>query len=269
VLKTILGALVALLAVSLLGSPVQAETGDAASGSGVSAPSKGSVQFSFTAVGQAGSAASGTMTFHDPFFGETHGATVECLKVEGNEAVMVGLITSSSNPSRIGQRLVFWVEDNGTPGAGVDGFNWSIPFSPSCSFLLSAAPPITSGEIVVTSADTDDDGVLDSSDNCPTVANTDQRDVDEDGVGDACDPMDDRTAKEQLDDLLEQLTGDAPRSYLAQLEAAAASLQRGDTEAACGQLGAFVNHVRADTGESSDPLVVEALAIMAKAGCST
>jgi hypothetical protein len=36
-------------------------------------------------------------------------------------------------------------------------------------------------------ADTDDDGVFDPSDNCPTVANADQANMDGDGSGDACD----------------------------------------------------------------------------------
>jgi len=36
--------------------------------------------------------------------------------------------------------------------------------------------------------DSDADGVLDRSDNCPTVANVDQQDLDTDGQGDACDP---------------------------------------------------------------------------------
>ena len=35
--------------------------------------------------------------------------------------------------------------------------------------------------------DTDGDGVEESRDNCPTVANPDQRDTDGDGIGDACD----------------------------------------------------------------------------------
>jgi hypothetical protein len=37
-------------------------------------------------------------------------------------------------------------------------------------------------------SDTDQDGVLDEEDNCPDVANGDQADVDQDGVGDACEP---------------------------------------------------------------------------------
>lgn len=39
--------------------------------------------------------------------------------------------------------------------------------------------------------DSDGDGIPDSSDNCPAVANRDQRDTDRDGQGDACDPLTD------------------------------------------------------------------------------
>lgn len=39
------------------------------------------------------------------------------------------------------------------------------------------------------SLDGDQDGILDGSDNCPTVANPDQADGDFDGIGDACDPL--------------------------------------------------------------------------------
>ena len=41
------------------------------------------------------------------------------------------------------------------------------------------------------STDTDGDGIIDSEDNCPEVANPDQEDADgENGVGDACEPVD-------------------------------------------------------------------------------
>src|SRR5688500_14983457 len=35
--------------------------------------------------------------------------------------------------------------------------------------------------------DTDGDGIIDSTDNCPSVANSSQLDSDHDGTGDACD----------------------------------------------------------------------------------
>lgn len=42
----------------------------------------------------------------------------------------------------------------------------------------------------ITSPDQDGDGVIDTSDNCPAVANADQKDTDNDGTGDACDSVD-------------------------------------------------------------------------------
>ncbi len=44
-------------------------------------------------------------------------------------------------------------------------------------------------DVLVGSDDSDGDGVPDDADNCPATANADQADVDDDGAGDACDPV--------------------------------------------------------------------------------
>ncbi|MBI2336037.1 MAG: thrombospondin type 3 repeat-containing protein [Deltaproteobacteria bacterium] len=56
-------------------------------------------------------------------------------------------------------------------------------------------PPSTEPELPPAStppsppaADTDGDGVVDASDNCPKAANVDQKDDDADGIGNVCDP---------------------------------------------------------------------------------
>ena len=49
--------------------------------------------------------------------------------------------------------------------------------------------------------DTDSDGILDDTDNCPAIANEDQIDTDSDGSGDACDDDDDNDSIADADDL--------------------------------------------------------------------
>ena len=43
--------------------------------------------------------------------------------------------------------------------------------------------------IGLTYTDTDGDGLFDTIDNCPTVANADQEDSDNDGIGNTCDDV--------------------------------------------------------------------------------
>lgn len=53
-----------------------------------------------------------------------------------------------------------------------------------CSQLVSSPIPCCCGE-----ADTDEDGIFNDCDNCPTTPNPDQLDTNENGIGDACDGL--------------------------------------------------------------------------------
>ncbi len=63
-----------------------------------------------------------------------------------------------------------------------------------CARLAASQGPLTytcapPGSGTRMGIDRDEDTVLDGLDNCPAVANTDQADGDDDGIGDACDPI--------------------------------------------------------------------------------
>ncbi len=66
----------------------------------------------------------------------------------------------------------------------VDGTSCVTP--PSCSVPDSCQAGVCT--VGAGGADSDGDTVCDADDNCPAVANTNQSDFDNDGVGDACDP---------------------------------------------------------------------------------
>ena len=64
---------------------------------------------------------------------------------------------------------------------------------------LSGDADITNFVVILT-PDSDGDGILDNSDNCPNDSNPDQNDFDADGLGDACDPDDDNDGVDDSND---------------------------------------------------------------------
>lgn len=78
---------------------------------------------------------------------------------------------------------------------GTPWTDWSHTFQEAGSYSLSVRSTndrdcdFSSAVGIDLPEDTDGDGVVDSADNCPTDANPDQADVDGDGKGTACDPV--------------------------------------------------------------------------------
>jgi len=116
-------------------------------------------------------------TYHDGSM--TDNMTFEIILLDNNEIVMQYLDASSEQGSSATAGIENAIEDAGLsydPTPGVDGSG--------CNQMGT----ITDNLAIVFFLDNlDNDGVPESIDNCPTVANADQADADSDGVGDLCD----------------------------------------------------------------------------------
>jgi hypothetical protein len=94
-----------------------------------SASGSGHIQFAsnqefitFNAVQSSDGTASGTATVHDISAGVTVQIAVDCLNVVGNTATISGIVTRSSDPSRVpvGDEGIFQVVDGGEGNGSVD-----------------------------------------------------------------------------------------------------------------------------------------------------
>jgi len=154
---------------------------------------------------------------------------------------------------------------DGTPDHGlVDMQSSDVPATAGYTAAFdSTRPPLV---------DTDADGVLDGDDNCPAVANTSQADVDRDGIGDACDTVDDRSTYE-LTAELRDLTRDAGQPKLAaRLDSALDALRVGNVTGACGDVTWYSSQVKNQRGKqipvaTADTLLGKAATIRTRLGC--
>src|SRR5262245_50070877 len=91
-------------------------------------------------------------------------------------------------------------------------------------------------------SDSDRDGVADPADNCPTVANADQRDIDGDSVGDACDAVDNRPPLTLLGELKAATrVVKSPNKLLAKLDHATTAVEKGQIGTACSDIAGYID----------------------------
>ena len=123
------------------------------------------------------------------------------------DTVLIGAYGDDDKGNASGSAYVFTRDVSGTwtqqakllaaDGAANDGFGYSVAISGDTVLIGAYGDDdkgSDSGSVYVFSLaqpDSDGDGVLDVSDNCPNIPNPDQTDTDLDGQGDACDSDDD------------------------------------------------------------------------------
>jgi hypothetical protein len=108
--------------------------------------------------------------------------------VDATDGVVIGPITGDSWDIDV----VLSLEDLGLdPDTDFDPFinSWLVANGDGVQPDIELEVPSTAPMMYrLTVADEDGDGISDLADNCPIVANADQADVNDDGVGNACDP---------------------------------------------------------------------------------
>jgi hypothetical protein len=118
------------------------------------------------------------------------------------------------------------------------------------------------------SCDSDDDGICDEEDNCIQVFNPEQKDLDQDGIGDLCDLSINLCATGNiLIQLIESLglPNGLENALISKIENAMNSIANGNETAAANKLNAFINQVNAKRGSPLTNDQADALIAIAQA----
>ncbi|GGF74004.1 thrombospondin type 3 repeat-containing protein [Alteromonas lipolytica] len=119
-------------------------------------------------------------------------AFTDIADVVAEVTVDIGALTIPGTSVLVTQTATVMTQETATTGSTVDT---SAIESGDVSYT-----PRTNASTTVTESDTDADGVVDSQDNCPVIANADQLDTDADGSGNQCDTDDDNDGVRDAED---------------------------------------------------------------------
>jgi hypothetical protein len=112
-------------------------------------------------------------------------------------------------------------------------------------------------------ADMDADGVYDGVDNCPIDRNADQLDTDDDGIGDVCDPADNRL--DYFDDLVASSKAAAiPNTLIVKAQHARDAYFNHNNAVACTDLASYVDGVNARRAKTIPAATADALVAKAQ-----
>ncbi|MCI4643145.1 MAG: YDG domain-containing protein, partial [Flavobacteriaceae bacterium] len=98
----------------------------------------------------------------------------------GNGVLFSGFV-ATENEGVLGGSLSYGGSSQGATAVG------TYEIAPSGYSASNYSISYVNGTLTIRAGDSDGDGILDVNDNCPTVANPDQADLDADGLGDLCD----------------------------------------------------------------------------------
>ena len=167
------------------------------------------------AVSENGSTTTFTVALQTSILSTT---TLQIMVTDGTELFVdqQNLVFTSSNWKFPQTVEVTGVDDNLIDGDILSTIRLNIDTSACDSFYCSLSTSLLYVMNLDNDADSDGDGIFDAIDNCPSIPNSGQEDLDQDGQGDVCDDDRDGDGVVNQQELTDATNPDDPCSYLFQ-----------------------------------------------------